>query len=88
MIRFAALIASLAIAGCAHQITAYPTQPPMKFGVNTAMKNIMLNVVWHESVESLHKACEEGKRGEPGLTYGCAELKMSGPISPTRCSSV
>ena len=62
----ASLFLAVMVAGCAHQIAAYPLQPRMM--QSCELERVVFHFQWVDDVDQVARACNGGKH----LTYGCA----------------
>lgn len=75
-----ALALAVLLTGCAHQITAYPEQPPVVSPINRGIEAVTLTIRWHDSVDSVDDAC---KGTGHGVLYGCARVEIKNGLACT-----
>lgn len=75
-----AALVLLALAACEHKVTDYPPQPKQTAPVNRDIKTAVINVTWHDGVDSLSGEC--GLKRD--LAYGCVK-NMKVVMNTTFC---
>lgn len=63
------IVTLVAVWGCEYQVTGYPPQPKQTAPVDKAIKTSVINVEWHDGVDSVSKACEMTR----DIAYGCVK---------------
>ena len=74
------IVTLVGVWGCEYQVTGYPPQPKQTAPVDKAIKTAVINVTWHDGMDSLSGEC--GLKRD--LAYGCVK-NMKVVMNTTFC---